>query len=43
VLLGDNPFRAGVVKAEGDQPAQVQRCGSVNVFLPGAVDSRIGT
>ena len=26
VLLGDNPIRAGVVKAQGDQPAQVE-CG----------------
>jgi hypothetical protein len=27
VLLGDNPIRAGVVKAQGDQSAQVERAG----------------
>ena len=29
VLLGDNPIRAGVVEAQGDQSAEVKRGGSV--------------
>jgi len=29
VLLGDNPIRAGVVEAQSDHSAEIQRCGAV--------------